>query len=272
MTNNEQITEETRPEIISLDKSLIERANYNSFSGTRGDISARDYEVYGRTILSWEISAAKKTQLLKKLHEKWTEILKQEAQHVSMMVAGPAKYNARKLDHSDRILRLSSEFSDWFKGLEKQVEQGKCKNDKAEELIRRVEFTKRSDNPCNPTNALSELALYDVKAFVEYYEELYPTYKWRKNSTIAKLYASAKAGTLKVIEKEVFFEDENLTAYTEGDRAYIKFLMKPKRQLIVALKSRGYWWNSYKSAWSTYLDKLDKEWVQTISNRYGQYI
>ena len=94
------------------------------------------------------------------------------------------------------------------------------------------------------------------------YDELYPTYKWRKNSTIAKLYAQAKAGTLKELKKEVFFEDENLTAYTYGDRAYIKFTLKPQPQLIFALKSRKWWWNSYESAWSTYLDKLDKDWVK----------
>ena len=74
------------------------------------------------------------------------------------------------------------------------------------------------------------------------------------------------------IKKEIFFEDENLTAYTEGDRAYIKFIMRPQRQLIVALKSRKWWWNSTKKAWSTYLNKLDKEWVSTISERYSKYI
>lgn len=81
-----------------------------------------------------------------------------------------------------------------------------------------------------------------------------------------------KAAKLVEVKKEVFFEDENLTAFKEGDRIYIKFLMRPKRQLIIALKSRGYWWNSGKSAWSTYPDRLDKEWVGSISSRYGQYL
>ena len=43
-------------------------------------------------------------------------------------------------------------------------------------------------------------------------------------------------------------------------------------QLHVALKSRGWWWNSYQSAYSTYLDRVDKEWIATISTRYAQYI
>lgn len=48
--------------------------------------------------------------------------------------------------------------------------------------------------------------------------------------------------------------------------------MRPQRQLIVALKSRKWWWNSYKKAWSTYLEKLDKEWVSNISSQYEKYI
>jgi len=43
-------------------------------------------------------------------------------------------------------------------------------------------------------------------------------------------------------------------------------------QLIVALKSRGWWWNSRVDAWSTYLHKLDREWVGTISERYAAYL
>ena len=117
-----------------------------------------------------------------------------------------------------------------------------------------------------------EFALYDNATFIKLYEEMYPEYKWRKNSTIAKLYQQSIAGELKEIKKEVFFEDENLTAFTEGDRVYIKFLMRPKRQLIVALKSRGWWWNSHKEAWSTCPNKLDKEWVASISEKYVQYI
>lgn len=258
--------------IKALNEDLIHRANSVSFHGTRGDLSKREYMGYAEKILNWSISDEKKQKLLDKLYDKWTEILGQEAQHVSVMVAGPAKYNSQKLDHSDRILRLSSEFVEWFKDLEAQVEQGQRKNDKAEHLIRMVEFCKNPDNPCDPTSHLAELAIYDQKAFIKYYEELYPTYKWRKNSNIVKLYNYAKDGKLAEVKKEVFFEDENLTAFTEGDRVYIKFIMRPKRQLIVALKSRGYWWNSGKSAWSTYPNRLDKGWIESISSRYGQYL
>ena len=253
--------------VKELNKDLIHRANSNSFGGKRGDISEHEYQVYVERVLSWPISEEKKQSILDKLHEKWSEMLKYEAQHVSVMVAGPAKYNSRKLDKSDKILELSAAFSEWFKDLEDQIKRGQQKNDKAEKLLKLIEFCRKPDNPCDPTNHLAELAMYDNASFIRIYEELYPEYKWRKNSTIAKLYQKSLAGEIKEIRKEVFFEDANLTAYKEGDRVYIKFLMRPKRQLIVALKSRGWWWNSYKNAWSTYPDKLDPEWVESISEK-----
>lgn len=119
---------------------------------------------------------------------------------------------------------------------------------------------------------LDELANKDPELFMEYYEKLHEKYRWRKNSVIAKLYAAGKEGKLANLNRQKFFEDENLVAYTMGDRAYIKFVMKPRQQLIVALKSRKWWWNSYEEAWSTYLNKLDKEWVQSISTRYADYV
>ena len=182
------------------------------------------------------------------------------------------KINSRKLDKSDRIIELTSALFQWFKDLEEQVKESQRKDSKSEELLRKIEFCRRPENPCNPTNDLAELAFHDNQAFIRLYEEMYPEYKWRKNSTIAKLYQKSIAGELKEIRKEIFFEDDNFTAYTEGDRAYIKFVMRPKRQLHVALKSRGWWWNSYQSAYSTYLDRVDKEWIATISTRYAQYI
>lgn len=258
--------------VKELNPELINRANNNSMMGTRGKISSHNYKALADKILSWPISEAKKQNLLDKLYKKWSTILNYEAQHVSVIVAGPANYNARKLDKTDRILSLYHDISVWIEGLEEQIKQGQVKDDKAKRLMEMIEFCRKSDNPCNPTNDLAELALYDNQTFIRLYEEMYPEYKWRKNSTIAKLYQKSIAGELKEIRKEIFFEDDNFTAYTEGDRAYIKFVMRPKRQLHVALKSRGWWWNSYQSAYSTYLDRVDKEWIATISTRYAQYI
>lgn len=105
-------------EIKKLNPDLIHRANSNSFGGTRGDISEHDYEVYCNRVLEWPISEEKKQKILDKIYEKHMAILSHEASHVSVMVAGPARYNAIKLDHSDQILSLSSEFVEWFKDLE----------------------------------------------------------------------------------------------------------------------------------------------------------
>ena len=163
---------------------------------------------------------------------------------------------------------------EWFNGLQEQVWQGRIEDKDAKEIARLVDDIKFCiERPTlNPTASLCELANKDPELFMEYYEKLHEKYRWRKNSVIAKLYAAGKEDKLANLNRQKFFEDENLVAYTMGDRAYIKFVMKPRQQLIVALKSRKWWWNSYEEAWSTYLDKLDKEWVQNISTRYADYV
>jgi hypothetical protein len=257
--------------IKDLNKDLIHQANYNSFNGTRGDGSEHDYKHYAETIISWPVSDDKKQKLLDALHAKFSEKLKYEAQHVSVMVAGPSKYNAKKLDKSDKILELSAEIGKWFSDLERQIADGTRENKKTERQIRLVEFADATDG-LDPTAHLAGLAMLDNAKFVELYEKLYDKYRWRKNSTIHKLYEKSKNGEIKEVKKEVIFQDANLTAYKEGERAYIKFLMKPKRQLIVALKSRKWWWNSRETAWSTYLDRVDVDWIKSITSRYAAYV
>lgn len=258
----------------SLSKELIDRANINSMSGHGGDNSEASYEAYCNRVLEWPISEEKKQKILDKIYEKHMAILSHEASHVSVMVAGPARYNAKKLDHSDQIFSLSSEFVEWFKGLEEQVKAGRVRQTDEAEIVRLVETIEFCDQreELRPDGGLALLAMKDNAKFVELFEKLQPKYKWRKNSNLYKLYIASKEGKVKETKRETFFEDENLTAYTMGDRAYIKFTMRPARQLIVALKSRKWWWNSREGAWSTYLDKLDKEWVENISIRYAKYI
>lgn len=111
--------------IKELDKSLIHRANSNSMSGQRGDISAHEYEVYCQKVMSWNIPDSRKQKIVDQIYAKWSEQLRHEAAHVSVAVAGPARYNAKKLDHSDTILRLSSEFVEWFNGLQQQERNGR---------------------------------------------------------------------------------------------------------------------------------------------------
>lgn len=259
-------------QIKELDKKLIWIANSNSFNGNRGDLRQSTYKSYCEMILSWNISEAKKQTLLDKLYDKNMQILKYEAQHVSAMVAGPAKYNSRKLDKSDKILELSHNLYVWLEELEKQVKDFKEETDidETKELLSGIK--RLYELNLNPTNDIMKLAFVNNKVFIKTYEKYNEVFKWRKNSNIYKIYKQSLNGEIQEIKKEVFFEDENLTAFIEGDRAYIQFIMKTQRQLIVALKSRKWWWNSYKGAWSTYLNKLDKEWVSSISEKYKKYL
>ena len=254
-----------------LDQSLVHQANMNSMSGKRGELAVTSYEGYCERVLSWPISDEKKQKIVDQIYTKCSEQLRYEARHVSVAVAGPAKYNPKKLDHSDTILRLSAEFVEWFNDLERQVQAPATEDRKRETLLKTIEFVD-SRPELDPTTSLAELATVDNAKFIELLESMVEKYRWRKNSAIYKLYLASKEGKVKEIRPEVFFENADMTAFTEGDRAYIRFTMKPARQLIVALKSRGWWWNSGKKAWSTYLDRLDKEWVSGISERYAKYI
>lgn len=262
------------PQIQALNEELLHRADMNSFDGNRGKLSKQDYVHCCNQVLEWPISDEKKQKLLDRIYSKWSEILRHEASHVSVMVAGPANYNSKKLDHGDKILELRAAFCEWFEELQNQIASGSVNDQDAEEvkhLIELIEFCTTRDE-LRPDAELVQLANKDNSKFIEYFERLYPKYRWRKNCNLYKIYAASKEGKFKETKREVFFKDENLTAYTLGDRAYIKFAMRPARQMIVALKSRKWWWNSYEGAWSTYLSKLDKDWVQNITERYEKYL
>lgn len=259
-------------EVKQLDENLINRANSNSMSGTRGDLSAQSYQEYVKEVLSWDISETKKQKILNKLYDKYSKILNYEAQHVSVMVAGPSNYNSKRLDKSDQILQTTHEFYEWFDDLREQITNSKINTIKRDiDLnLRMIEFCIERNS--DPKDYLIKLAHLDNKKFIELYEKYQPTYKWKRNTNIFKIYTKSLNGEIKEITQEIIYEDENFTAYIEGDRAYISFVMRIQRQLIVALKSRGYWWNSNKKAWSTYLDRVDKDWIKSISERYSDYI
>lgn len=259
-------------ELHQLDQDLINRANSQSFY-SRGDAVNSSYKSYIEEVLGWDISETKKQKILDQVYTKFSKMLNLEAQHVSVMVAGPAKYNAKKLDKSDQILQASHNFGVWFDDLKEQIEKSKkddSNEEKAKEIIRGIK--RLMELGLDPTKDIMTLATVDNQKFIEIYEQLQPKFKWRKNSNIFKLYAASLNGEVKEIKKEIIFEDENLTAYIKGDRAYIQFTMRPQRQLIYALKSRKWWWNTYENAWSTYLDRVDKEWISNISEQYSKYL
>lgn len=185
---------------------------------------------------------------------------------------GPARYNARKLDKSDQILQASHDFCEWFDDVKKQVKNWNINTNERdkERALDLVQFC--VDRGFDPRDHLIKIASLDTKKFIELYEKYQPKYKWRKNTNIFKLYLSSINGEVKELKKEIIYEDENFTAYIEGDRAFIKFPMRIQRQLIVALKSRKWWWNTHKGAWSTYLNRVDREWISSISERYSNYL
>lgn len=259
-------------EIHKLNQDLIQRANNNSFYN-RGSHAEQSYKSYINEVMEWPISDAKKQKILDQVYKKCSKILEYEAQHVPVMVAGPANYNAKKLDKSEQILKTSQEFCKWFDDLREQVENAKKEDSKDEKVKYIVGGIKRlMQLGLDPTKDIMSLATIDNKKFIEVYEQLQEKYKWRKNSNIYKLYQASINGEVKEIKKEIIYEDENFTSYIEGDRAYIKFTMKCKPQLIYALKKKGWWWNTHKGAWSTYLDRVDIGWIKDISEKYEKYL
>lgn len=260
-------------EIKQLDSQQVWRANSNSFNGNRGTLAQESYKSYVEEVLGWEISDSKKQKILDQLYIKFSKRLSLEAQHVSVMVAGPANYNPKKFDKGNQILKASHDFCEWFDDLKRQIEKSKkedSKDEKVKYIVGRIKRLMQLES--DPTKDIMSLATIDNKKFIEIYEQLQPKYNWRKNSNIYKLYQASINGEVKEIEKEVIFEDENFRAYFEGDRAYIKFSMRCKQQLIYALKKKGWWWNTHKGAWSTYLDKVNKDWIASISQKYEDYL
>lgn len=253
--------------IKELNKELINRANSASFDETRGTHSEQDYKTYVNRILELPVSDEKKQKLLDTLFKKWEMLLIYEAQHVSVMVAGPAKYNAKRLDKSDKIIQMYAEISEWWDNIQNQIKQASAESNESERLKEKIKWLLAEGLKANAECA--KLAEINKEEFKKLFEELNAQKPFRKNTVIYKLYANIDNIEEK---KKIIFENADFTAYTEGGRGYIKFVMRPKRQLIVALKSRGRWWNSYKNAWSTYEKKVDTEWIKSISERYADYI
>lgn len=259
--------------IKELDKTQLQRANSVSFNNDRGDIREKIYKSSVNEILEWNISEAKKQKILDRLYQKNMEILKYEASFVSVIVAGPAKYNVAKRDkEADKIMELASDFNVWFSNLEKQYKSFK-KSSKEDSIKKKVtEIMQLHKLGLDIKNELIDLSNLDNKKFIELFEKFNQIYKWKKNTIIYKVYIASKNGEIKEKKEEILFEDENFTAYLKNDRVFIKFVFKPQAQLKFALKKKGYWWNSREKSWSTYPSKLDMEWVKSISSKYEKYI
>lgn len=120
-------------EIHELNQDLIQRANNNSFYN-KGTHAEESYKSYINEVMEWPISDTKKQKILDQIYKKCSKMLEYEAQHVPVMVAGPANYNAKKLDKSEQILQASQEFCKWFDDLREQVENAKKEDSKDEKV------------------------------------------------------------------------------------------------------------------------------------------
>lgn len=270
--------------IPELNRRDIDMANNNS-QFDRGDHSEHDYKVYVNRVMSWDIADSKKQQIIDELYRRWSRKLSYEAQHVPVTVAGPANYNAKRLNKSDQILQSAHDFSEWFSRVEESVKESKRQYaDRSKEEARRSEelfndYMARGwySTPTAIANGLAPIAAHDPQRFVQLYDRYNAKYHFRKGTTAAKIYDGIKAGTFKGAPKaEKLHETSNLNTYKKqiaaGERVFLKFTTRPKPQVVYALKRRGWHWNALEGAWSVPVEKYDEEFVDSIDDRYAKYL
>lgn len=282
--------DKNRIEIPSLNQNNISAANSNSMFD-RGTATERDYQSYADKILSWDIPDSKKVQLIEELHKRFDDKLRVDAQYVPWTVSGPARYPSQKMNaRADSVMKKSAEISDWFEKTEKSVKESKRQynTDYTERAKKEERWFMQSlengwydrggkPNPTLVANGLASIAKYDTERFIELYEKYDKQLHFRKGTTAAKIYESAKEGTYKGIQApKKLHESDNLNTYQKtidaGERVFLKFTTRPKPQMIYALKKRGWHWNSLEGAWSIKPDKYNAEFVSGIDERYAQYL
>lgn len=260
--------------IKELNKRNIELANSNSFFN-RGTNTENAYKEYANEINSFNISYEKKEKWLNKLHSIYEAILYKEANYVSVMVAGPARYNYKRENaKADRIMSLSGDVVDFMNSIREQIKHSKIetKDDKIIKAVKNINTTIEIGFTWLLKDDLVKLAAISTEEFIKQFERLDPIYKFPKSTKAYKMYAEIKSGKNFEIENKIDFENEDYTIIIKGERVFIYFKTKPAQQLIYALKSHKYWWNSNEHAWSTYLKNYDAEWSKSISEKYSKYI
>lgn len=230
--------------IKELSAEQIERANNNSLGGKRGDIYRSEYKAACDKVISWGFTEYKTQQLLDKVYAYYSKELSLGAQHVSVAVAGGSNYNAKRLDKSDAILRNAAEYFDWFKDIETQATQKKP--DIMLNLIRSIIWGVHGGY--NVNKEWKELAARSRKDFETLYEKLNAENEFKKSSTAYKLYHNLIY--VMPIKQVTLYSDGDFSVIEEDGKIYIDFRLKPQRQLIVAMKSRRFYWNNHRCVWS----------------------
>lgn len=253
-------------EIKELSKDHIARANMNSFGGKRGDITAHEYEVYCQRVISWELSERKTQKILDRVFDYFSRSISLESQHVSVAVAGGSNYNAKRLDKSDKIFANASAFCEWFNDLEKQATKKALS--RAGWLAKEIVWGVNAGYSTN--KEWKELAGRDRGFFEALYNRLSEECEFKKTSIPYKIYHNLIE--VEKVEQITLYADGDFTAYEEQGKISIDFRLKPQRQLIVALKSRGFAWIAAHSVWRANATDEIRSWVLTIAEKYIDYI
>lgn len=253
--------------IKELSKELINSANNHSFGGKRGDITAHEYEVYCNRVISWGLSEKKTQKIINKVYDYFARTISLEAQHISVAVAGASNYDAKRLDKSDKIFSNAVDFGYWFGDIEEQATRKSYS--RIAWLVKSIIWGVSSDYSVN--KEWKELAGRSRKDFEILYEELTNKFgEFKKTSVPYKIHHNLL--DVEQIVQVPIYSDGDFSAYEEQGKICIGFRLRPQRQMIVALKSRGFVWVSAHELWkATATDELIN-WTKTIAERYEQYI
>lgn len=201
----------------TLSQNIIEIANSHSMFN-RGNNLKRTYDAYIELIdKNTELTQCQKNDLAKKFHSLYSDYAMRDANILSVMVTGPARFPTSKNANNISYTRKAWE--------------------KVENFIKKYPFVFNSDN-------------YYGKCIRE------------KNN---KREAIFQCDDYKIVEYEL---------KTGEKRIGFHFVMKIKRQLQVALKSRGFRWNATAGLWGSTIENYDrhKEWCHNLSQNYNNYI
>lgn len=182
-------------------------------------------------------------------------------------------------------MKASADFVNWFDGIRENVKNSKIqyKDDRKEKARREEEhFNSMMRGVAHPDAAmvgywLMPIAQYDPKRYAELYEKYNKDYRFRKNTSAAKLYQMVKDGKYTGVKPpKKLYESDSYNAYQKriqsGERVFIKFTIKPKPQMVYAMKRRGWHWNALEGAWSVPVDKYDAKFVKGIEENYKKYL
>ena len=270
--------------IPELNSRNVYLANSNS-QFNRGDGIVKSYIAYCNEIETMPLSNTQKQSLISKLYSMFEKKLAYDAQYVPVTVAGPARYNLSKMSfYADKSMEISSQIVDWFNSVKDQIKYSSVakgcgsdadKQEKIEEQIRFLRQCERDNWLWHIPNDLIKLATLDKNVFLKEFERYNALLKFRKNSNVYKVYEHIKNGgniVNSIDNFKVDFENADYKVVLKNERVFIYFTLKPKQQLIYALKKRGYWWNANENAWSSYLKRYDRNWVVGISENYSKYL